>query len=119
MGAWGKLTPEEWEEEQAWQESHPDSFSERLWDGIDDALSPPSLPDIFHEPKDDYDRGDGWGEGGSDSPGCGCSLNSCLTILLILIVLMVLGCISWYLLFSLPQLMDFVFSQDLSLILGG
>ena len=88
-----------------------DSFANRLWEGIDDALKPPSLPDIFHEPReDDYDRQDGWGEGGGDSSGCGCSLKSCLTVLLILIVLMVCGCISWYLLLLLPQVIDFIFS---------
>lgn len=113
MGAWGKLSPEEWEEEKAWQESHPDSAGERLLEAWDDAWKPvDDFLDPFHsgerEPReDDYDWRD-YGHG--DSPGCGCSLSSCLTILLILVVLMVLGCISWYLLLSLPQLMDFIAS---------
>lgn len=73
MGRWGKLTPEEWEEEQAWQESHPDSAGERLMDAIDDALKPPSIPDIFHEPKEEDYRGYDWGDGSSTGGDTGCT----------------------------------------------
>lgn len=105
MGAWGKLTPEEWEEEKAWRESHSDSAGERLVDAISDA----TRISWGEGGKRDRDEGDyGWG-GGGDSPGCGCSLKSCLTILLILVALEALGCISWYLLLTFPRWLEFIF----------
>jgi len=114
MGKWGKLSPEEWEEEKAWRESHPDSAGERLVDeigrAVDDIIDPFGL---LHDKEsreqrrqdDEYVRYDDCGYDQSGGGSSGCSFRSCLIVLFVLFLLWICGCRGLSLLLSLFQLL--------------
>lgn len=60
-----------------------DSFGDRLWDAIDDAFRPPSLPEIFHEPKGEDYRDYSWGDSSSDGEDTKNWWVGCLVLLLL------------------------------------